>query len=267
MNTSILVALSAAIVSVALSIYGAATLPANAHLPIHWGFTGADGFLRKTPALVAWPALVAFAAGVVTWARAPAVVVGAIGGLLVGLNALAIRSGLRQPHRNMAARKTKPWAVALFVLVLLLAAIPLSLATWARPSGAPASVRIVESAAIVEIRGGYRLLSFKGRVEVPLETIAGVGVVDPWTLSYGRRVGGTAGGDVLAGRFTRGRCETFLAVVKGQQAVVFELEGHDFDRIVVGVEDPVAVVSAVQSANPGVRQSAGLCITGLSKAP
>ena len=97
------------------------------------------------------------------------------------------------------------------------------------------------------VRGLHRLWAFKRSIEVPRASIRDVRV-DPGAVAgwKGWRLPGThIPGLIVAGSYRAGGAWTFFDVVDRQRAVVVELEGQPYRRLVVEVEDPEAVVASL----------------------
>ena len=55
-------------------------------------------------------------------------------------------------------------------------------------------------------------------------------------------------GLIIAGTYYRHGERVFWDVRDASKAVVVELDGHDYDRLVIEVEDPAAVVALLERA-------------------
>ena len=86
-----------------------------------------------------------------------------------------------------------------------------------------------------------------GDISVPLDAIRGVRVApDPWQELRGMRAPGTGWPGLIAlGHRRGGGGHDFAAVYHHRPAVVVELDGQRFDRLVVSCDDPEAVAAAL----------------------
>ena len=99
------------------------------------------------------------------------------------------------------------------------------------------------------LRRGWleKLGAFRGDVRVPRSSIRDVRASDrPWSELRGMRAPGTGFPGVISlGTRRGGGIRDFAAVYGNRPAVMVELEGAEFDRLVVSVHDP-AEVTALQ---------------------
>ncbi len=91
---------------------------------------------------------------------------------------------------------------------------------------------------------------FHGDIRVPLRAVTSVRVVDDaWPDLRGMRAPGTGLPEVIAVGTRRGGFGKDFAAVHGRgQAVVVELAGSEFDRLVVTSEDAAQSAEAIRSA-------------------
>lgn len=103
----------------------------------------------------------------------------------------------------------------------------------------------------VEVLGLHRLWALKGSLRVPLSAVRGARV-DPEAARgwwKGIRAPGThVPGLIVAGTYYRNGERTFYDVVHAERAVVVELEGQRYDRLVVEVADPEETVRRLRAA-------------------
>jgi len=92
-----------------------------------------------------------------------------------------------------------------------------------------------------------RVESLHGDLVVPRSAVRGVRVVDDGMAEiHGLRAPGTAvPGVIVAGTFRHQGRRTFAVCHHHRPAVVLELAGAEFDRVVVTVEDPHGVVAGL----------------------
>ena len=114
------------------------------------------------------------------------------------------------------------------------------------------SVSIQGSKAIFAVVGLHRFLAFKSRFEVALAHVTDVRAADPATLGgwwKGLRFPGThVPGIICAGTFYKDGRRTFWDVSDPARAIVVDLEGEPYQRLIVEVENPAAEVARFQAA-------------------
>jgi hypothetical protein len=103
---------------------------------------------------------------------------------------------------------------------------------------------------VVHLSPLEKLGAFRGDVRVARTAVRAVRVVaDPWPELRGIRAPGTGIPGVIALGTRRGRgTRDFAAVYRRRPAVVVELEGDRFDRLVVTDDDAVATAAALSAA-------------------
>lgn len=103
----------------------------------------------------------------------------------------------------------------------------------------------------VEVQSWHRLWAFKRRLRVPLAAVQSVRR-DPQAargLWKGWRVPGThVPGLIVAGSYYRNGRWVFYDVIRSENAVVIDLRGADYDRLVVEVADPEQTVRRLRRA-------------------
>ena len=117
-------------------------------------------------------------------------------------------------------------------------------------------VTILGESLVVRVRGLGKLWALRSRVTVPLAAVRSVRH-DPdaaGTLWPGWRVPGTHfPGLITAGTYYWRGVKSFWSVKRKGNAVVIDLEGATFDRLVVDVADPEATVALIEGAAPRLR--------------
>ena len=112
-------------------------------------------------------------------------------------------------------------------------------------------VHVEGSTVTFEVRGLHKLWALKGRIEARRRQVAGARH-DPSVARgcwKGWRMPGThVPGLIIAGTFYLGGERVFWDVRDASRAVVVELDGHAYDRLVIEVEDPAAVVAMLTAA-------------------
>ncbi|MGB2722283.1 MAG: hypothetical protein WBG53_17195 [Rhodococcus sp. (in: high G+C Gram-positive bacteria)] len=111
------------------------------------------------------------------------------------------------------------------------------------------SVTIVDATLIVEPRGLDKLWSFTRRLEIPLVHVRGA-THDPGASKEpkGIRAPGLGLPGKTAGTFHRDGVRTFYNVTGSADTIVIELEQQEYQRLVLTVADPRAVVQSVNNA-------------------
>jgi hypothetical protein len=112
-----------------------------------------------------------------------------------------------------------------------------------------AELRIEGDELVVEMSALERVGAFHGDVRAPLSAVRAVRVAeDPRPELRGLRAPGTGIPGVIALGSRRGAGHDFVAVYHDGPAVVVELDGAEFERLVVTVPDPEGVADAVRTA-------------------
>jgi hypothetical protein len=96
------------------------------------------------------------------------------------------------------------------------------------------------------------LEGFRGDLDAPLSAVTAVRTVeDPWAELRGVRAPGTGVPGVVAVGTRRGSFGKDFAAVHGKgPAVVVELEGQEFERWILTVDDPDAVAARITPSTP-----------------
>lgn len=175
-------------------------------------------------------------------------------GLLWGQrSALRLAEGGTEVESSTSTQSSK-WGAAIvsgFALLLVAALVAMLLVAQ---GGAPSTVTVEGDRLVMTMRGPYKFLALRSRVEVPLEHVVAIRA-DPQVASLPRGTRfGTSTPGAIAGRFTTSDCRAFWAMNNGSDAVVIDLWGGiaDFDRLVAEVEDPAAVVRTIRDASLAV---------------
>jgi len=109
-------------------------------------------------------------------------------------------------------------------------------------------VRVEGDHLVVELDGWDRLLSIKGRLKVPLTVVTGIEAKRREEIKAlpGRwlRLPGTyVPSMVHHGSYGRRPNRDFWALFRQERVLVLRMEGWDFQRIVLGMEDPDSVAA------------------------
>jgi hypothetical protein len=116
-------------------------------------------------------------------------------------------------------------------------------------------IDLVDGRLCIEVLGWDKLWSFKSRLEFPLARVVSI---RPWTKEkdrafLGLRCPGTClPGVIVAGTYYRKRQRHFYDVHRFDRALVIELEGEKFAKVVVEVEDLEATLRQVANSRSGV---------------
>lgn len=137
---------------------------------------------------------------------------------------------------------------SLIVLVLLFG----GLAVFAYSSVVErmAEARIAHGKLWIGLRGMNKVWAMRSELVIPLESVREVRVDPlPQALTAGLRLPGTwVPGLLVAGSYRRPGFRSFLAVRHGRAALVLELEDHEYDRVVVDVDEPELVAEQIEAA-------------------
>jgi hypothetical protein len=113
-----------------------------------------------------------------------------------------------------------------------------------------ARLRVDGDELLLDLSGLEKLEGFHGNIRVPLSTVREVRVAeDPWSELRGIRAPGTGLPGVIAVGTRRGSGLKDFAAVHGKgAALVVELEGAEFERLVVTEDDAEAEAAALRSS-------------------
>jgi hypothetical protein len=110
-------------------------------------------------------------------------------------------------------------------------------------------ISVTSSTLHVELSPFERLASLVREVKVPLEHLRSARVAhDPWQELRGLRVGTAVPRLVARGRFYHRGGRDFVFVRRGEQAVVVELDGDHYARLVLGTHDGAELVERLTAA-------------------
>jgi len=109
---------------------------------------------------------------------------------------------------------------------------------------------VADGTVTLALRPLERLEGFHGDLSAPVDAVRGVRAVDDlWPELRGMRAPGTGWPNVIAVGTRRGSFGKDFAAVHGRgPGVVVELEGQEFQRWVVSIDDPGPVVAEVSAA-------------------
>jgi hypothetical protein len=111
-------------------------------------------------------------------------------------------------------------------------------------------LRVEDGELVLHLHAMEKAEGFHGDIRVPLSSVTAVRVVeDPWPELRGIRAPGTGLPDVIAVGTRRGGFGKDFAAVHGKgPAVVVELQGAEYGRLVVSADDADAVASSLRGA-------------------
>lgn len=118
-----------------------------------------------------------------------------------------------------------------------------------------ASIDIVGDEVVITIEGADKLWALKSRLSVPLHNVRGA-TADPGIVKdpKGWRGPGThVPGVLVAGTFHQNGEKIFWDVHGGDEAVVIELQGHHYARLVIEVNDASDTVRRIEQALTALR--------------
>lgn len=115
-----------------------------------------------------------------------------------------------------------------------------------------AEVAITDGMVRFRMVGANKVWAMRSELGIPLSVVQEVRVdPEPQALTSGLRLPGTwIPGLLVAGTYRRPGLRSFLAVRQGRDALVLELEGHEYDRVVIDVDEPEAVADRIRRALP-----------------
>jgi hypothetical protein len=116
------------------------------------------------------------------------------------------------------------------------------------------NVSIQEQTLAVDVEGADKLLALRSHIDIPLANVTGIRRDPKETRRWwaGLRMPGTAlPGLVKAGTFHQDGRKIFFDVHDPDKTVIVDLEDDRFDELVLEVDDPDAVMTAVQNSLTG----------------
>jgi hypothetical protein len=112
-----------------------------------------------------------------------------------------------------------------------------------------ARIEVRDGELVVEQGAIESMFSMRGRIRVPLDAVVRI-YADPTVAEEPKGI--KAPGTHLprlfvAGTFHAAGVKTFWNIRRGERCVVVQVRGQKFDRFVIEVDDPAAVVAAVDA--------------------
>jgi hypothetical protein len=116
-----------------------------------------------------------------------------------------------------------------------------------------ATVTVEGGTIRIRLQGWAKLWALKGALDIPVSCVRSVVVAPSKLRPRGLRAPGTAlPGVIYAGTYRWRGIKEFWSVRHAEKALVLDLEGHTYTRVVVEVSDPAAVVTAIEQAGSRV---------------
>jgi hypothetical protein len=121
------------------------------------------------------------------------------------------------------------------------------------------TIDVTATELVVEMTGWDRLWTLRRRLAVPLEHIRRAAITtDLKTMRPGLRLPGTHWpGAITAGTYRKDGEWWFWNVRRREKAIIVDLENERYDHMVLEVDDPEAVVDAIEVAVAGIGTVAG----------
>jgi len=112
-------------------------------------------------------------------------------------------------------------------------------------------VTVENDQLVIAMKGARKFFALKGELCVPLENVAGATIGITWkdTPRLGDKRAGTDL-DVFyyGGTFVQDGNKIFYDLKRREDAVVISLKDEEFERLIIGVEDPDATVALIEKA-------------------
>ncbi len=111
-------------------------------------------------------------------------------------------------------------------------------------------ISVSDGALTVDVQGLHQLWALTRRIRVPLSHVRGA-TADPGIVEEPkglRSPGLHMPGSAVVGTFTRDGETHFWDLRSGSRAVVIELTGEPYDRLIIDVEDPRSTVDMINGA-------------------
>ena len=121
-------------------------------------------------------------------------------------------------------------------------------------------VKIENNQLIITMQGVRKFFSLKSEVAVDLENVLGVTTGLAWKDTprifsredgFDKVVGTDAHGFYFGGTFRQHGKTIFYDLKRREDAVVISLKEDNFDTLIIGVDDPEAIVALIEGALKG----------------
>ncbi|SDX99384.1 hypothetical protein SAMN05444365_101318 [Micromonospora pattaloongensis] len=110
------------------------------------------------------------------------------------------------------------------------------------------TVTITADAIEVRLHAAEKAATLRGNLRVPRTAVSSVEVVeDALAATAGLRIGLGVPGHRKLGTWHSLHGKEFVDVRKGQSAVRIRLAGHQYDSLLLGVDDPQAIVRTLDA--------------------
>jgi len=114
-----------------------------------------------------------------------------------------------------------------------------------------ARLKIENNQLIITMQGARKFFALKGEITIPLNNVEGVATGLTWKelpKILDKVAGSNANGFYLGGTFIQDGDKVFYDIKRKEDAVVISLKDEDFQRLVIGVENPNEVVDLIEEA-------------------
>lgn len=109
-------------------------------------------------------------------------------------------------------------------------------------------ITLTESSVVVDLSKLEELASLTRSLEIPLKNVRGATVDEGILKHLGLRAPGTGlPGVIAAGTFYKDGDRQFVYWHRGETPVVIELTHEKYDRLIIGVDHPQALVDAINA--------------------
>ena len=115
-----------------------------------------------------------------------------------------------------------------------------------------AKVNIENDCLIIVMEGVRKLWAFKNELSIPLANVLGASTdSEIWeeTPKFGeKRIGVDLYGFYFAGTFVQDGRQVFYDLERKEHAIVITLDHEDYQRLIIGVDDPETTVELIENA-------------------
>jgi len=119
-----------------------------------------------------------------------------------------------------------------------------------------ARVKLEDNHLVISIKGVRQfwaspaLFKLVSELSIPLENVTGVSVGIEWkdVPVLGEKKAGTDAGFYYGGVFIQEGKKVFYDIKRKEEALVIMTKDEDYERIVIGVDDPTVIVEQIEKA-------------------
>ena len=115
-----------------------------------------------------------------------------------------------------------------------------------------ARVNIENGQLVISMKGARKFFAFKNEISIPLSNVIGVTSGLEWNdlpdLLERVSAGSNIPGFYYGGTFAQDGDKVFYDIKKKEEAVIIMLKDEDIERIVIGVDDPVAIIEYIEKS-------------------